>query len=84
MLQQPTLEKLEAMRLHGMAQGLREQFKDETTREMSFEDRFALLVDRQMNWRQNEALQARSEFRRAGRSTRSCAELPPQAATTPA
>jgi len=29
MLQQPTLEKLEAMRLHGMAQALRELAKSE-------------------------------------------------------
>jgi len=72
MLQQPTLDKLEAMRLHGMAQGLREQLKDETARELSFEDRFAMLVDRQMNWRQNEAMQAR--LRRAKLRTNACVE----------
>ncbi|HZU28651.1 MAG TPA: IS21-like element helper ATPase IstB [Bryobacteraceae bacterium] len=59
MLQQPTLQKLEAMRLHGMAQALREMASNETASELSFEDRLALLVDRQFTWRQNEALQAR-------------------------
>src|SRR5580698_6097735 len=72
MLQQPTLDKLEAMRLHGMAQAFREQSKDENARELSFEERFALLVDRQMNWRQNEALQAR--LRRAKLRGNACVE----------
>ena len=72
MLLQPTLEKLESMRLHGMAQALREQNKDEQARELIFEDRLALLVDRQMTWRQNEALQAR--LRRAKLRGNACVE----------
>ena len=51
MLQQPTLEKLEAMRLHGMAQALRELAGNETAQDLTFEDRLALLVDRQFTWR---------------------------------
>ena len=72
MLHNPTLEKLEAMRLHGMAQALREQSKDERSRELSFEERFALLVDRQVIWRQNEAMQTR--LRRAKLRNNACAE----------
>lgn len=72
MLQQPTLQKLEAMRLHGMAQAWREQAADEQARELSFEDRLALLVDRQFTWRQNEALQAR--LRRAKLKANACVE----------
>lgn len=72
MLHHPTLEKLEAMRLHGMAQAFREQAKDEQARELSFEDRFGLLVDRQLTWRQNEALQAR--LRRAKLRSNACVE----------
>ncbi|HXN47069.1 MAG TPA: IS21-like element helper ATPase IstB [Bryobacteraceae bacterium] len=72
MLQQPTLDKLEAMRLHGMAQALRELAKSEEARDLSFEDRLALLVDRQLTWRQNEALQAR--LRRAKLRTMACVE----------
>jgi len=59
MLHQPTLDKLEAMRLHGMAQAWRELAKSEQAGDLSFEERMALLVDRQFAWRQNEALQAR-------------------------
>jgi DNA replication protein DnaC len=72
MLQQPTLQKLEAMRLHGMAQALRELAGNETANELSFEDRLALLVDRQLTWRQNEALQAR--LRRAKLRANACVE----------
>jgi DNA replication protein DnaC len=72
MLHNPTLEKLEAMRLHGMAQALREQVKDERSHELSFEERFALLVDRQAVWRQNEAMQAR--LRRAKLRNNACTE----------
>ncbi len=72
MLHHPTLEKLEALRLHGMAQALREHMKDDQVRELSFEDRLALLVDRQATWRQNEALQAR--LRRAKLRSNACVE----------
>lgn len=72
MLQQPTLDKLESMRLHGMAQAWRELDKDENARELGFEERLALLVDRQFTWRQNEALQAR--LRRAKLRTNACVE----------
>jgi len=55
MLHQPTLQKLESMRLHGMAQAWRELAKSEQAADLSFEERMALLVDRQFHWRQNEA-----------------------------
>jgi DNA replication protein DnaC len=72
MLLHPTLDKLEAMRLHGMAQGLREQGKDAAVRELSFDERFGLLVDRQFLWRQNEAFAAR--LRRAKLRSQACVE----------
>jgi hypothetical protein len=59
MLHQPTLDKLEAMRLHGMALAWRELAKSEQAADLSFEERMALLVDRQFTWRQNEAFEAR-------------------------
>ena len=69
MLNQPTLEKLHALRLHGMAEAFRAQL-DPAQRdgigELSFEERFALLVDQQWNWKQNRALQrrlAKAKFR---------------------
>jgi DNA replication protein DnaC len=72
MLHQPTLDKLEAMRLHGMAQAWRELAKSEQAADLSFEDRLALLVDRQFGWRQNEAFQAR--LRRAKLRGNACVE----------
>src|SRR5262250_476452 len=59
MLNQPTLEKLETLRLHGMAEAFRAQ-ADPAQRDglaaLSFEERFALLVDQEWTWRQNRAL----------------------------
>ena len=59
MLNQPTLEKLHALRLHGMAEGFRAQAEQKGITELSFEERFALLVDQQWTWRQNRALERR-------------------------
>lgn len=59
MLREPTMDKLVAMRLIGMADGLQAQEQDPATRELSFLERFALLVDQQWNWRQNQALARR-------------------------
>jgi len=59
MLQEPMMEKLLAMRLHGMADALKTQEQDPGSRELSFLDRLAMLVDHQWNWRQNQALARR-------------------------
>ena len=62
MLNQPTVNKLEALRLHGMAEAFRAQ-ADPAQRDglapLSFEERFALLVDQEWTWRQNRALARR-------------------------
>ena len=59
MLKQPMIEKLAAMRLIGMADALKAQEQDPAARELSFLERFGLLVDRQWNWRENQALSRR-------------------------
>jgi DNA replication protein DnaC len=59
MLEQPMMEKLMAMRLHGMLNALKTQEQDPATRDLSFLERLALLVDQQWNWRQNQALARR-------------------------
>jgi DNA replication protein DnaC len=59
MFNQQTIEKLYTMRMRGMADGFTQQQEDPQTRQLSFEERFALLVDRQWNWRQNRALDRR-------------------------
>ena len=56
MLMQPTIEKLHSMKLFGMAEAIRRQSEDPETIRLSFEERLALLVDHQWDWRQNKAL----------------------------
>jgi DNA replication protein DnaC len=58
-LHQQTREKLYALRLHGMAEGFRAQPEQAGITAWSFEERFALLVDQQGNWRQQQALARR-------------------------
>ena len=59
MLEQPMMDKLLAMRLHGMAEALKTQQQDPAAHELSFLERFAMLVDQQWNWRENQALARR-------------------------
>jgi len=59
MLSQPLIEKLHTLRLRGMADAFREQQETPNNGDLSFEERFALLVDRQWSWRQNRALDRR-------------------------
>jgi DNA replication protein DnaC len=59
MLNQPTLEKLETMHLQGMAEAFRNQAQQTGLGELSFEERLAMLVDREWIWRQNRALARR-------------------------
>lgn len=56
MLNQPMIDKLLAMRLHGMAEALKAQEQDRAVNELSFLERLALLVDQQWTWRENQAL----------------------------
>jgi DNA replication protein DnaC len=59
MLNQQTIEKLYVMRMRGMADAFTQQQEDPQITELSFEERFALMVDRQWIWRQNRALERR-------------------------
>jgi len=59
MLNQQTIEKLHTMRMRGMADAFTQQQEDTQTTQLSFEERFGLLVDRQWNWRQNRILERR-------------------------
>ena len=62
MLNQPTMEKLYAMKLNGLAEGFREQLETPDSAQLSFEERFGLLVDRQWDWKQNRALTRRLQL----------------------
>jgi DNA replication protein DnaC len=59
MLNQPTLEKLQTMHLHGMAEAFRSQAQQTGLADLSFEERLAMLVDQEWIWRQNRALARR-------------------------
>jgi DNA replication protein DnaC len=59
MLNQPTIEKLHTMKLHGMADAFRAQLETTESHQLSFEERFAFLVDQQWLWKENRALRRR-------------------------
>jgi len=59
MLNQQTIHKLLVMRLNGMADAFRQQLEQPGQGNLSFEERFGLLVDRQWDWKENRALARR-------------------------
>jgi DNA replication protein DnaC len=59
MLTNPTMEKLRALRLDGMVQALEEQRRETDVGRLDFEERLALLVERQWLWKSNRALATR-------------------------
>jgi len=72
MFMQPTMEKLYALKLIGMADALNRQMADPGTSQLSFEERFSLLVDQQWTWKQNKALARR--LRNAKLRSEACLE----------
>lgn len=59
MLNQPTFDKLNHLKLYGMAHAFRTQLELPDAQQLCFEERFALLVDEQFTWRENRALEHR-------------------------
>ena len=59
MLNQQTLDKLHTLKLHGLADAFRVQLETTEASQLSFEERFALLVDQQWLWKENRALERR-------------------------
>lgn len=57
MLTHPTLEKLRSLKLSGMVKALEEQAGIPDLKELSFEERLGLLVDREVTVRRNRKLQ---------------------------
>ena len=62
MLNQQTIEKLHTMKLHGMADAFHIQLETTDAGQLSFEERFGLLVDQQWLWKENRALARRLRF----------------------
>ena len=64
---QPTIDKLHALKLTGMADALRKQLEDPAASQLSFEERLGLInalstlapVDQHWSWKENQALQRR-------------------------
>jgi DNA replication protein DnaC len=56
MLNEQSLEQLYAMKLTGMAEAFAEQLQQPDVSELSFEERFGLLVDRQWIWREDRRM----------------------------
>ncbi len=59
MLNQQTINKLNVMRLNGMAEAFRSQLEQASSNGLSFEERFAMLVDSQWTYKENRALNRR-------------------------
>ena len=59
MLTHPILEKLKAMKLWGMARVFEEQMATSDANSLSFEERLGIMVDREMNERENRRLATR-------------------------
>ena len=72
MLTHPTLEKIKALRLFGMAKAYEEQLRMSDIDELSFEDRLGLLIDREATEKENQRL--RSRLRKAKLAQSACVE----------
>lgn len=59
MLNHPTLQQLRAMKLDGMAQALQEQLELNNLGDLTFEERLALLIDREVITRDNRGFARR-------------------------
>ena len=56
MLNQQTIEKLAALKLNGMADSFTLQLQQPQMNDLTFEDRFAMIVDAQWNWKENKRM----------------------------
>lgn len=62
MLNQPTIDKLAELRLAGMAEAYERQRQDASVTELSFDERFSLLVESEWLHQKNRALQRRIAY----------------------
>jgi DNA replication protein DnaC len=56
MLMEQTFEKLYHMKLNGMADAFKEQLEQQNMNDLTFEERFALIVDRQWTWKEDRRM----------------------------
>jgi DNA replication protein DnaC len=62
MLPEQTMEKLYAMKLNGIAEAWEEQRQQPHSSDLSFDERLAILVERQWIWKENRALATRLQY----------------------
>jgi DNA replication protein DnaC len=72
MLNHPTLDKLQMLKLTGMTTALLEQMESTEVESLAFEERLGLLVDREMTYRDNRRMTSR--LRRARLRHNACFE----------
>jgi len=56
MLNEQTIEKLYTMKLNGMAEAFKGQLQQPDLTDLSFEERFALMVDQQWTWKEDRRM----------------------------
>lgn len=56
MLNEQTIEKLYAMKLNGMAEAFKDQLQQPDLSDLSFQERFALLVDQHWTWKEDRRM----------------------------
>jgi DNA replication protein DnaC len=62
MINEQTIHKLYNMKLHGMTEAYEEQRASSSITQLSFEERFAMLVERQWIWKENRSLATRLAY----------------------
>jgi DNA replication protein DnaC len=72
MINNQTITQLTGMKLTGMAEAYEEQLHLPQMSDLSFDDRFGMLVDRQWHWKEERALKTR--LRVAGFKVQACME----------
>jgi DNA replication protein DnaC len=72
MLIEQTMEKLYAMKLNGLADCLKEQLQKPDINELTFEERFSLMVDRQWTWKEDRRM--KRLLQNAGLKINACIE----------
>lgn len=72
MLIEQTIEKLYAMNLNGLADSLKEQLQQPDINELTFEERFSLMVDRQWTWKEDRRM--KRLLQNAGLKINACIE----------
>ncbi|MGI9142353.1 MAG: IS21-like element helper ATPase IstB [Fluviibacter phosphoraccumulans] len=73
MLLEQTMSRMHALRLPGMAQALEEQYRNAAIADLGFDERLAMLVDREHSWRENRRMSRLLQMAKL-KSSQACVE----------